>query len=231
MRARILLADDHRLFIEGLAKLLTPNFEVIRMVTNGRELVAVATELIPDVIIADLSMPLLNGMEALRMLRRSGIRSKFVVVTVHADVSVAAEAFRSGASAYVLKQASGDEIHAAIAAALRGRTYLSSAFPVDLVTLLAEAVRRPYNGEPKLTRRQREVLQLVAEGKTMKEAASLLNLSTRTVESYKYEIMNTLAVHTNAELVQYAIRMGVITVAPMHFAPPRPYSPEQNSQS
>lgn len=218
MRVRIILADDHRMLMEGLSKLLVPNFEVLRMVTNGRELVAAATELAPEIIIADLSMPLLNGMEALRILRRAGIRSKFIVLTMHTDISVAAEAFRSGASAYVLKQSSGEEINAAIAAALRGRTYLSASFPVDLVTLLAEAVRRPSNGEPKLTRRQREVLQLVAEGKTMKEAANLLNLSTRTVESYKYEIMNTLAVHTNAELVQYAIRMGVITVAPLQCA-------------
>jgi DNA-binding NarL/FixJ family response regulator len=218
MRVRIILADDHRMLMEGLSKLLVPNFEVLRMVTNGRELVSAATELAPEIIIADLSMPLLNGMEALRILRRAGIRSKFIVLTMHTDISVAAEAFRSGASAYVLKQSSGEEINAAIAAALRGRTYLSASFPVDLVTLLAEAVRRPSNGEPKLTRRQREVLQLVAEGKTMKEAANLLNLSTRTVESYKYEIMNTLAVHTNAELVQYAIRMGVITVAPLQCA-------------
>ena len=218
MRARIVLADDHRMFMEGLAQLLSPTFEILRMVTDGRDLVAAANELAPEVIIADLSMPLLNGMEALRILRRAGIRSKFVVLTMHADVSVAAEAFRSGAIAYVLKQSSADEIHSAIAAALRGRTYLSASFPVDLVTLLAEAVRRPSLGEPKLTRRQREVLQLVAEGKTMKEAANLLNLSTRTVESYKYEIMNTLAVHSNAELVQYAIRMGVITVAPLQCA-------------
>lgn len=218
MRVRIVLADDHRVFMEGLSKLLATDCEILRMVTNGRELVAAANELAPELIIADLSMPLLNGMEALRVLRRSGIRSKFIVLTMHADVSVAAEAFRSGAAAYVLKESSADEIKTAIAAVLRGRTYLSASFPVDLVTLLAEAVRRPSNGEPKLTRRQREVLQLVAEGKTMKEAANLLNLSTRTVESYKYEIMNTLAVHTNAELVQYAIRMGVISVAPLQCA-------------
>jgi DNA-binding NarL/FixJ family response regulator len=216
MLARIILADDHKMFSEGLSKLLAPTYEIAGTATNGRELVSMARELNPDVIITDISMPLLNGMEALRMLKRASIHSKFVMLTMHADVSVAVEAFRSGASAFVLKQAAGEEIHAAISAALRGRSYLSSVFPVDIVTILAEAVRRPADEGPRMTRRQREVLQLVAEGKTMKEVATLLNLSTRTVESYKYEIMRTLGMHTNAELVQYAIRIGAITVTPLH---------------
>jgi DNA-binding NarL/FixJ family response regulator len=118
----------------------------------------------------------------------------------------------------VLKQAAGEELNTAITTAMRGRYYLSSSFPVDLVTLLAEAVRRPNQESPHLTRRQREVLQLVAEGKTMKEVATLLSLSTRTVESYKYEIMRVLGIHTNAQLVQYAIRIGAITVVPIQAA-------------
>lgn len=215
MRNRILIADDHRILAEALCRLLSASYDVIGIASNGRELIALARELNPEVIVLDISMPLLNGMEALRMLRRAGVRSKFVILTMHADVSLASEAFRCGASAFVLKQAAGEELNTAITSALRGRHYLSSSFPVDLVNLLAEAVRRPNAQGPHLTRRQREVLQLVAEGKTMKEVASLLSLSTRTVESYKYEIMRTLGIHTNAELVQYAIRIGAITVAPI----------------
>lgn len=215
MRNRVLIADDHRIFAEALCKLLSPSHDVIGIATNGRELISLARELNPEVIVLDISMPLLNGMEALRMLRRAGVRGKFVVLTMHTDVSLASEAFRCGASAFVLKQAAGEELNAAITTALRGRHYLSSSFPVDLVTLLAEAVRRPTQEGPHLTRRQREVLQLVAEGKTMKEIATLLSLSTRTVESYKYEIMRMLGVHTNAQLVQYAIRIGAITVTPI----------------
>jgi DNA-binding NarL/FixJ family response regulator len=218
MHARVLLADDHKMFAEALAKLLSQNYEVVGTASNGRELITLARELNPDVIVMDVSMPLLNGMEALRMLKRTAARSKFVVLTMHADVSLAAEAFRCGASGFVLKQAAGEELSTAIATALRGRSYLSSAFPVDLVTLLAEAVRHRTEDGPKITRRQREVLQLVAEGKTMKEIATLLSLSTRTVESYKYEIMRILGIHTNAELVQYAIRIGVITVMPLQAA-------------
>jgi DNA-binding NarL/FixJ family response regulator len=212
VRNRILIADDHRVLAEALSKLLSASYDVIGIAANGRELITLARELNPEVIVLDISMPLLNGMEALRMLRSTGVRGKFVILTMHADVSLASEAFRCGASAYVLKQAAGEELNAAIVAALRGRHYLSSAFPVDLVSLLAEAVRRPNQQGPHLTRRQREVLQLVAEGKTMKEVATLLSLSTRTVESYKYEIMRTLGIHTNAELVQYAIRIGAISV-------------------
>ena len=218
MHARVLLADDHKMFAEALAKLLSQTYEIVGVASNGRELITLARELNPDVIVMDISMPLLNGMEALRMLKRTATRAKFVMLTMHTDVSLAAEAFRCGASGFVLKQAAGEELTTAIITALRGRSYLSSAFPVDLVTLLAEAVRHRTEDGPKITRRQREVLQLVAEGKTMKEIASLLSLSTRTVESYKYEIMRILGIHTNAELVQYAIRIGVITVMPLQAA-------------
>lgn len=218
MRNRILIADDHRIFAEALCKLLSASHDVIGIAANGRELIALARELNPEIIVLDISMPLLNGMEALRMLRTSGVGGKFVMLTMHADVSLASEAFRCGASAFVLKQAAGEELNAAIAAALRGRHYLSSSFPIDLVSLLAEALRRPNQESPHLTRRQREVLQLVAEGKTMKEVAVLLSLSTRTVESYKYEIMRMLGIHTNAQLVQYAIRVGAISVPPLQVA-------------
>jgi DNA-binding NarL/FixJ family response regulator len=191
------LANDHRLFMEGLSRLLVLTCEAKRMVTNGRELVS-TTGLVANVVIPDPSVTVLNGM-ALRMLRRAAIRSKFLLVTVHSRVSVAAEECRSVASAYALKQASAEGIYAAIPPALCGRKYFSASFPVELVILLAEPVRRPYKEEPELRCHQREVLPLVAERKTMKKAPNLLNPSTRTVESYQYEIMNALAVHSSAE--------------------------------
>lgn len=216
MRFRILLADDHRIFAEGLKSLLSDHYEVLGIAGDGRELITMAKEYKPDIIITDLSMPLLNGLEALRTLRKTGIRSKFIVLTMHADLSLAVEAFRAGASAFVWKIAAGEDLKNALDSAVRGRQYLSPQFPCDLVTVLAEAARRPMSDEgPKLTRRQREVLQLVAEGKTMKEVATVLNISTRTAESYKYDLMRTLGIRTNAELVQYAIRIGLITVTVM----------------
>jgi DNA-binding NarL/FixJ family response regulator len=218
MRTRILLADDHRILTEGLSKLLSQSYEVVCTAANGHELLAMAREHTPDVVVADISMPLLNGLDALRLLRKAGVRSKFVILTMHADVSLAVEAFRAGASAYVLKQAAGKEINSAIDAVMRGRSYMSPSFPVDIVTVLAEAARRPSDVGPTLTRRQREVLQLVAEGKTMKEVATLLCISTRTAESYKYDMMRTLGMHTNAHLTQHAIRIGLITVPPVRVA-------------
>jgi DNA-binding NarL/FixJ family response regulator len=215
MRAKILLADDHKVLTEGLSKLLSQQYEVMGTVSNGRELVSAAKEHKPDVIVADISMPLLNGIDAIKMLRKAGVRSKFVMLTMHLDVSLAVQSFRVGASAYVLKSVASDEIRSAVETALRGRTYLSSGFPMDLISVLAEAARRPMSEGPTLTRRQREVLQLVAEGKTMKEVATVLSISTRTAESYKYDIMRVLGMHTNAELVQYAIRIGLITVQPI----------------
>lgn len=213
VRAKVLIADDHRVFADGLCSLLSSSYEIVGIASDGRQLINMARDYKPDIIITDLSMPLLNGLDALRMLRKMGVRSKFVILTMHADLSLAVEVFRIGASAFVSKIAPGEELKAALEAALRGRSYLSPQFPCDLVTILAEAAKRPLSEDgPKLTRRQREVLQLVAEGKTMKEVAVLLNISTRTAESYKYDLMRTLGIRTNAELVQYAIRIGLITV-------------------
>ena len=210
-RARILLADDQRILTEGLAAILSVNYDVVGAALNGHELVLLAKEHKPDLILAEIAMPLLNSLDALQMLRTEGVKSKFVVLTSYIDVGLAIEAFRAGVSAYVLKAAGKDEIFAALESALQGRTYLSTGFPVDLLSLLADAARRPSAGS-RLTRRQREVLQLVAEGKTMKEVATVLSISTRTAESYKYEIMRALGVHSNAQLVHYAIRIGLITV-------------------
>jgi two-component system, NarL family, response regulator NreC len=165
------------------------------------------------VILTDASMPLLNGLDAVQFLTGMGLRTKFIVLTMHADISLAVRVFRAGASSFVLKSASGDELKEAIKVVQSGGCYLSPQFPSDLVTVLAEAARRPLvNKAPQLTARQREVLQLVAEGKTMKEVASQLSISTRTAESYKYHVMNVLGIRTTAELVQHAIKIGLITV-------------------
>ena len=218
MRYRILLADDQRILTEGLANILSQRYDVVSTASNGHELVFQAKERNPDVIVAEIAMPQLNSLDALQILRKAGVKSRLVVLTMHLDVNLAIEAFRAGASAYVLKLASKDEVIEAIESALHGRNYLSTGFPVDLVSLLSEAVRRPSSEGMKLTRRQREVLQLVAEGKTMKEVAAILSISTRTAESYKYEIMRILGVHSNAALVHYAIRIGLITVPTLKLA-------------
>jgi DNA-binding NarL/FixJ family response regulator len=218
MRARLLLADHQKILTDGLSKLLDQFYDVVGTAINGYELVSIAKEVNPDVIMTEISMPLLNGIDALRLLKKSGIRSKFVILTMHVEMDLAVQAFRAGCSAYVLKVGSSEEIHAAVEAALHGRYYLSASFPVDLVAVLAEAARHPEEDRARLSRRQREVLQLVAEGKTMKEVATVLGISTRTAESYKYEMMRTLGIRTSAELVQYAIRIGLIAVSPLRSA-------------
>jgi DNA-binding NarL/FixJ family response regulator len=217
MRPSVLVADDHQMFSEALNTLLKPNYDVVGVASNGRELAELAVEHKPQVILTDLSMPQMNGLDAIISLAKTGLKSKFIILTMHADVSLAVEVFRAGASALVLKTSGGDELREAIKVVLRGGCYLSRQFPCDLVTLLAEAARRPSSERgPQITPRQREVLQLLAEGKSMKEIGAQLNLSTRTAESHKYQLMSTLGIKTNAELVQYAIKIGLITVKPLN---------------
>jgi DNA-binding NarL/FixJ family response regulator len=199
--------------------MLSPTYDVVGIAANGKELTELAVKLKPNLVLTDLSMPLLNGLDAVQTLTGMGLRSKFIVLTMHVDISLAVLVFRAGASAFVLKTASGDELKEALQTVLRGGCYLSPQFPSDLVTVLAEAARRPLvDRAPQLTPRQREVLQLVAEGKTMKEVATQLNISTRTAESYKYHLMNVLGIRTTAELVQHAIKIGLITVKPLDAA-------------
>lgn len=215
MGPTVLIADDHRMFAESLRCLLEGSFDVVGIATNGRELSDLAMELKPSLILTDLSMPLLNGLDAIQGLRDKGLRSKFIVLTMHAEVSLAVLVFRAGASAFLLKSAPGDELKEALRIVHSGGYYLSSQVNCDLLTVLAEAARRPSIEQgPQITRRQREVLKLVAEGKTMKEVADQLKISTRTAESYKYHLMNVLGIRSNAELVQHAIKIGLITVTP-----------------
>lgn len=205
-RIRLLLADDHMLFAEGLQSLLRDEFELLGTVANGKELVEATHRLDPEVILVDISMPVLNGFDAVRRIRKEGNSAKVIFLTMHNDETLVAEAFRCGGSGYVLKQAAGEELVTAIREVAQGNNYLT-----PLVT--SKPGEPLASGPPKLTLtpRQREVLKLISEGMTMKEIAVELSISTRTAESHKYEMMQALGVETTAELIRYALRLGLIS--------------------
>lgn len=207
-RPRVILADDHLMVREGLALLLQPEVDLVASVSNGRELLECAKRLQPDVIVTDLTMPELGGLDALRLHRQEGLKGKFVILTVHADAAIAAEAIRAGAAGYVVKHAAGEELLQAVRLVIRGQSFLSPLVSGDVVRRLAQRDEGP---EGRLTPRQREVLRLLAEGRRVKEIASELGLSVRTVETHKYEIMHQLDVHSPVEMVKFAIRHGIIT--------------------
>jgi DNA-binding NarL/FixJ family response regulator len=201
-----MLADDHAIVAQGLATLLKDHFDLVGTVGNGNELIDAARKLRPDVIVADIAMPVLSGLEALRRLKAMRSEAKVIFLTMHADAQLATEAFRAGASGYVLKQSAGEELIAAIREALQGRTYLTPLITKDVIANFTETTPATV----KLTPRQREVLRLIAEGRRMKEIAAILELSTRTVETHKYEMMRGLGVESTAELVRYAIQIGLV---------------------
>lgn len=209
-KPKVLLADDHAVIAHGLRELLKDSFDFVGLVYDGRALLEAADRLRPDVIIADISMPLLNGLDAIRQIsaRHPGI--KIVVLTMHADRETAVSAFRAGARGYVLKVSPEEEFISAVHEVAQGRAYISPLVTSDLIEVLMEAAGPENHTGPRLTSRQREVLQLIAEGRTMKEVASILEISPRTAESHKYEIMKLLGVDTTAALVQYAVRNKVI---------------------
>ncbi|HSE85720.1 MAG TPA: response regulator transcription factor [Candidatus Binatia bacterium] len=206
-RTKVLLADDHAIVAEGLATLLKGHFDLVGTVSNGNELIEAAGKLRPDVIVADISMPVLSGLEALRGLKEARPEVKVIFLTMHAAAEFATEAFRAGASGYVLKHSAGEELISAIQQVLQGKTYLTPLITKDVMAILAEPTRRPLF---KLTPRQTEVLRLIAEGKRMKEIGAILELSTRTVETHKYEMMRSLKVESTAELVRHAIQIGLV---------------------
>jgi len=158
-------------------------------------------------------MPLLNGLDAARQIKREGLGAKIIFLTMHADVPLATEAFRAGASGYLLKHSASQELITAIHEVAKGHSYVTPLITRDVLSFLMDVAREPEQPAIKLTPRQREVLQLVAEGRTMKEIASILDISTRTVEAHKYEMMQTLGVQTTAELIQYAIKIGLVSVS------------------
>ena len=211
-KTRVLLADDHKIILEGLRGLLEGEFEVAGTVEDGRALVTAAAKLCPDVVVADISMPLLNGIEAVRQLKKADPHIKVVFLTMHPDVTYASRAFEAGASGYVLKHSAPSELITAIREAVNGRTYVTPMVAGELLQSYKAGAQRAEPVMRKLTARQREILQLVAEGYSAKEIAVQLNISTRTVEFHKYRIMEELNLKTSAELVQYAIKHGIVSV-------------------
>jgi DNA-binding NarL/FixJ family response regulator len=211
-RVRVLLADDHRVVAEGLRSILAPQFDVVGIVSNGRELVSAAQTLAPDVIVLDISMPGLNGIEAARQIHAASARVKLVFLTMHCDATYAVRALEAGASGFVLKHAATSELVAAIRTALHGGTYVSPQVAGGLLAAMRHDTRGGDEALGDLTPRQREVLQLIAEGRSAKAIAAALHISRRTAEYHKARLMETLGVQTTAELVQYAIRNGVISV-------------------
>jgi DNA-binding NarL/FixJ family response regulator len=206
----VLLADDHSIVIEGLRRVLEPTFTVVGAVPDGRALVVATQELEPDVVVADVSMPVLNGIEAARQIRQTNQHVSIVFFTMHSDVVYAAEAFQAGGSAYVLKSSAGTEIVTAVREALAGRRYLSSA--LNLRSLETQIQRDRGSRPGVLPLRQREVLQMAAEGQSTKQIADTLGISSRTVEFHRYQAMKSLGLHTIAELVQYAIKHHFISL-------------------
>jgi DNA-binding NarL/FixJ family response regulator len=201
-RSKVLVADDHAIVAQGLGSLLQNEFEVVGIVNDGRELVEATRQTRPDIIVSDIAMPLLSGLEALHLLRAEHISSKVIFLTMHVDGSLASEALRSGASGYLAKHSAGEELVQAIHQVLEGGVYLTPQIAASIAKNVTESAMPSV---PKLTSRQREVLHLVAEGYTIKEIASELKLSRRTVESHKYDAMEALGIHTTAELIRYAL--------------------------
>lgn len=210
-RPRVLLADDHRLVRELLAQVLESGCEVVGAVADGRALLDAAPELRPDIVVLDIAMPLLNGLDAARQLKRLMPAVKVIFLTVSEDPDLAAEAFRAGASGYLLKNSAASELLRAIEEVSQGRSYVTPLVTQGLVgSCLHESGPAKRTGE--LRPRQREVLQLLAEGRTMKEVARILRITARTVAFHKYGMMHELGIKTSAELVQFAIRQHLVSV-------------------
>jgi DNA-binding NarL/FixJ family response regulator len=206
MRPRIVIADDHLLMAQALEHLLAAEFDVVAIVGDGRALIQAAADLQPDLVVVDIGMPLLNGLEAGEQLHARHPQIKIIYLTQNRDTRLAAAALHRNAAGYLLKDAAASELVAAIRSALEGRCYVSPSIAGDIPDDVLSSDARTRS----LSAREREVLQLLAEGKSMKEVAAVLNISPRTVEFHKYRLMERLGVKTNAELVQYAVRTGLI---------------------
>ena len=209
-RPRVLLADDHLMVAEALTSLLSPEFDLVGVVEDGRQLIEAAGTLRPDVIVADITMPHLNGIDALIRLREEGNRVPVVFLTMHKDVTFARRALEAGASGFVLKHSASVELVAALHAALEGKTYLTPQLAGEVLEAMKQGPSQDSDPAASLTLRQREVLQLLAEGRSAKEIAASLSISTRTVEFHKYQMMETLGLRTNAELIHFAIKNGLV---------------------
>lgn len=216
-RPRIILADDHALVADALAHLLGESCDLVDVLHDGNELVASARRHRPDVILADLAMPGMSGLDVLRRLRGEGVMTPFLFLTMYAEAALAAEALRAGASGFLLKNSAGEELPLAIADALRGHVYLTPIFAKEVLAALSHP-SRPTVGQ--LTTRQRDVLRLVVQGRSMKQIAAAMDLSPRTVETHKYEMMHALGVETTAELIRFGLEAGVTAPHAPGISPP-----------
>jgi DNA-binding NarL/FixJ family response regulator len=209
-RPRVLIADDHNLVAELCKRLLETEYDVVGIVSDGRALVRSAGELKPDVVVVDVAMPVLNGLDAGLQVKEMLPAVKLVYLTMNTDVEVAAEAFRRGAHGYLLKTCAAAEMVLAVREVLRGKSYVAAALSRDTVNFLRRQDRKLIREDERLTERQREVLQLLAEGKVMKEVGDILNMATRTVAYHKYHMMEVLGAKSSAELVKYAVRNHMV---------------------
>ena len=210
-RPRVLLADDHLLVAEALKGLLSEEFDLVGVVEDGIAMVKAATTLHPDVIVADISMPHLNGIDALAQLKRVAPRVRVVLLTMHRDVAFARRALEAGALGFVLKHSAPSELILAVQAALQGRTFITPALAGEVIESIKHKPEGSADPVAALTPRQREILQLLAEGHSAKQVAATLGISHRTVESHKYQVMELLGVKSNAELIHFALKHGLIS--------------------
>jgi DNA-binding NarL/FixJ family response regulator len=207
MRPRVVLADDHVMVAEGLGHVIGRVADLVACVTNGLQLVDTVRRERPDVVVSDITMPAMSGLDAMRQLHAERIPARFVFLTVHAEARLAAEAMRAGARGYLLKQAAGEELLEAIRAVMDGRKYLTPLISGDALWAVAQGAQGP----PLLTPRQLEVLRLIGLGKRMKEIANTLGLSVRTVEDHKAHLLRALLAESTADLVRFAVRQGLIS--------------------
>ena len=211
-RPRVLLADDHRMVAEGLKGVLADEFEVVGVVEDGRAMVAAANKLRPDVVVADISMPHLNGIDALPRLKKDNPDIKVVFLTMHQNAAYARRALEAGAAGFVVKHSAPEELVMAIHAALKGKTFITPALTEDVLESIQQGSKGGNDPSASLTPRQREILQLLAEGRSAKEIAATLAISPRTVEFHKYQMMETHGFHNSAELIHFAIKHGIVTI-------------------
>ena len=206
-RPRVLVADDHAIMVQGLGRLLEGEAEIVATASDGQQLVERARQHRPDIIVSDINMPGMSGLDAMRRLKADGLRSKFIFLTLHTDSRLASEAMRAGASGYLLKHAAAEELIEAIHAVMAGHTYLTPLMTRDVLWAIGE---QDGVQSPALTPRQLDVLRLIAEGKRMKEIANELNISVRTVETHKQDLLQTLSLETTADLIKFAVRQGLV---------------------
>ncbi len=211
-RPRVLLADDHRIVVEGLRSLLAEDFELVGIVEDGRAMISTAKQLEPDVIVSDIAMPRLNGIDAFVQLRKDLPRIKVIFLTMHSEVAYARRALEAGAMGFVLKHAAASELVVAIRAALSGKVYITPALTGELLHAMQTGQGAAKGAVASLTPRQREILQLLIEGQSAKEIATALHISRRTVEFHKYQMMESLDLHNNAELLLFAVKHHLIAV-------------------